>query len=189
MIRFLLLAFPRAWRRRYAAELEELVHDVGGLRTRLAFDIVRVGLAERRAVLLGRLRQGGLVMIGPAWRHPGAWALAGALLALPTALFVVGSSAAYGMELAAARAVMDPVTVLLARWGPANALLALGPPLGMLLAVAPLLRFETPARSPSGEASVGIRLRSLNLAVAAACGALAAVLAWYFVGEMVLSRG
>lgn len=189
MIRLLLLAYPRAWRRRYAVELEALVEDVGGLWPRVAFDIVRAGFGERRAAFLGTRKQGGLLMIGPAWRHPGAWALTGALIALPTALFVAGSIAAYGMELAGARAVMDPVSSWLAARGPANALLVVGPPVGVLLAFAPLLRLELPSGSPSGEATVGIRLRSLNLAVTAVCLALSAVLAWYVLGEVLLSRG
>lgn len=189
MIRLLLLAYPRAWRRRYAVELEALVEDVGGLRPRLAFDIVKAGFAERRAALLDTCKQGGFLMIGPAWRHPGAWAMAGALLALPTALFAAGSIAAYGMELAGARGVMDPVSSWVEAWGPANALLVLGPPVGVLLAFAPLLRLRLPSGSASGEATVGVRLRSLNLAVTAVCLALSAVLAWYYLGEVLLSRG
>jgi hypothetical protein len=188
VIRLLLLAYPASWRRRYGAELAELVNDVG-LGPRVAVDLVRGGLAQRLRQATAILSGGANVVIGPAWRHPTAWAVAAGIIVIPTGLFITGSLLAYGLESPAMRPVMDEIAAALAEWRAIDAFLVLAPAVALLAAVAPLLRLERRAGEGGVEAVIGVRLRLANLAVTGVALALAAVLAWYFVGEVLLGAG
>jgi hypothetical protein len=187
MIRLLLLAFPRGWRQRYGAELRDLIDDVG-LSPATAADILRTGLAQRVRGAPG-LEGAHPMVIGPAWRHPTGWAVAAALVLVPTGLFVAGSTLAYGIGVPMARDVMDPLTAALDRLRAADVILVLAPLVALVAAAAPLLRLDLRRDVASPHALVAIRLLRANLAVMAASLAVIAALGWYFIGEVVLASG
>ena len=188
MIRLLLLAFPPAWRRRYGAELSELV-AAEGLSPRVAVDLLRAGVAQRWRSVAAALNGGAPMVIGPAWRHPTGWAVAAALILLPTVAFTGGSMLAYGAGIVAVRGVMEPVTNWLNAWRPADLLLVAAPAVALLAATAPLLRLQLRREQDGRQALVAVRVRWLNVLVSMVALAAAGALAWYFLGEVVLSRG
>ena len=182
MIRLLLLAFPRAWRRRYGRELAELTREVG-IGPRVALDLLRAGARQRWRAVQAIYMEDAAMYIGPAWRHPTRWAIIGAAILVPTALFVGGSMLAHQVGISALRGVTDPVGRWLDALPMANLLLVVAPAAAAAAALAPLLRLDLPGESGTAEAAIGIRLRTLNLLVAAAAVTVAAALLWYFVGE------
>src|SRR3954454_2470614 len=91
MTRWLLRLYPGAWRARYGEELAALVDDTG-LTPRVAIDLARAGTKERARAARAALTGGASMTFGPAWRHPTAWAVAGAIVVLPT-LFLLALTA------------------------------------------------------------------------------------------------
>ena len=154
MTRHLLRLFPAAWRARYGEELLDLV-DETGLTPRAAFDVARAGLAERARVAREALTGGTSVIVGPAWRHPTAWAVAGAVVLLPTLIAIafpvfISSSPLYD-QLTSQR-VLDLAIVL-------------APALAALLAGVPLVRLGYSRVDLGSEASLSVRLRAANMVV------------------------
>jgi hypothetical protein len=186
VIRLLLLFYPEPWRRRYGAELEQLVSDTG-LSTRSAIDICRSGLAERRHVLADALNGGSTMVIGPAYRHPRGLALGAAAVLAPTFVFVVGSLLAYQLGVVALQPLMDEVNRWLAGKSVLDVVIVASPAIALLLALVPLVRVEMRPGAAGREAVIGIRLRTANVLVGVAALAIGAVLVWYFVFESVAS--
>lgn len=181
-------AYPSDWRRRYGAELEQLVEDAGS-RPGDVLDLLGAGFALRARSWIGRIEGGHDMTFGPAARHPGMWALAGAVVLAPTALFIGGSLLAYGIGLSSARTLMDPLGAALDGFPLLDAALVLAPPLALLTALLPLLRLERGSPGGAGGLQLVVRLRAANLVVIAVALALVATLAWYFVWEVALGLG
>lgn len=128
--------------------------------------------------------------IGPAWRHPTGWALTGAALMAPTALFVVGSLLAYQLGIGAVNLAMESVNSWLAAQPRiVDLVLVLAPLLALLVAVVPLVRLELRQGESGREVMIAIRLKLLNLAVGVVALAVGALLVWHIVVESVLQVG
>jgi hypothetical protein len=186
--RLLLACYPRAWRRRYGPELADLI-GAERLTPRVAADVVLAGLRQR-AHAARLATSGGFVMtIGPAWRHPTAFALFGALLLLPTFAFVGTSVLAYQLGIDPIRALAEPVQQTLQNMRPIDLALVAAPPLAFIAALAPLVRVGVDRRDGGLEAVIAIRARALNVVIGLLALALAGMLVWHIVFESVMEAG
>jgi hypothetical protein len=188
VIRLLLLCYPRAWRRRYGGELEQLVAD-SGLSWSVAVDLIRAGLEERGRAVRSALTGGSGMVIGPAWRHPTGLALLALVVVSPTMLFVVGSLLAYQFGVEGLRSPIDSVNQFLAGRRIIDLALVISPAIALVLAVAPLVRLDLRDGGSGREAVVGIRLRLANVLVGATALVIGALLVWHIVVESVMEVG
>ena len=127
--------------------------------------------------------------IGPAWRHPTAFALVAALLLLPTFTFVGASLLAYELDLQSVRSVVEPTMAALDKWRIIDLFLVASPPVAAMAALAPLLKVGFDRRAGTLEAVVTIRALALNVFVALVALALAGMLIWHIVVESVMRAG
>jgi hypothetical protein len=183
MIRFLLMLYPRAWRERYGREILDLV-AAEGMRPSDALDIARAAIQARLRASTGAFRRGGPMTAGPIHRHPTAWAIAGAVLLLPTTAFVAGSLAAYQFGLVAIQGPMDRVAAAIDSFRVLDLLLVAAPLVALLLAALPLVRLDPGADAGEVVAVIRVRLRRANVAVIGVALVVGAALAWYFAGEV-----
>ena len=188
MIRLLLVAYPRAWRRRYGQELTQLVDDIG-LSPRIAADLILAGVIERQRTLKTTATGGLQMLIGPAWRHPRGLALIALVVVAPVTAFVVGSILAYQLGITSLIAPRESVNSLLAMAPGIDLFLVLSVAVAFVLALAPLIRLDVSAGESGGEAVIGIRLRLANLAVGGLALVIGGLLVWHTVSEFVLERG
>jgi hypothetical protein len=186
--RLLLLCYPRSWRRRYGDELLALLTDTH-LTPRTALDVACAGFRQRLHVVSRSVSGGIAVTIGPAWRHPTAFALVAAILLVPTFVFVSLSVLAYELDVQALRSVVEPTMTALGRWRIIDLFLVAAPALAAMAATAPLLKVGLDRRAGTVEAVVTIRALALNVCVALVALALAGVLIWHIVVESVMQAG
>jgi hypothetical protein len=184
----LLACYPAAWRRRYGDELADLIHGER-MTLRVAWDVAAAGLRQRGHAVRLATSGGFLMTIGPAWRHPTAFAVIGAVLLLPTFAFVGASLLAYQLGVDPLRSVLEPVSAGLQRYRIVDLLLVAAPPLAFLAALAPLVRLGVEQREGGLEAVVAIRARRLNVVIGAVALLLAAMLVWHIVVESVMQAG
>ena len=188
MTRLLLRCYPPAWRARYGAELADLISELP-MTPAIALDVATSGLRQRRHAAALAINGGLLMTIGPAWRHPTAFAVIGAVLLLPTFAFVCASLLAYELGVDSVRGVIEPVASAMARWRFVDLLLVAAPPLAFLAALAPLVRMGVERRDGGMEAVIAVRARLLNVVVGATALLLAGLLIWHIVVESVLQAG
>jgi hypothetical protein len=186
--RLLLLCYPRTWRRRYGDELLALLTDTR-LTPRSALDVAFAGFRQRLRAVSRSISGDIAVTIGPAWRHPTAFAVVAAILLFPTFLFVGLSVLAYELDLQAVRSVVEPTIAALGRWRIIDLFLVAAPPLAAMGAMAPLLKVGLDRRAGTLEAVVTIRALALNVCVALVALALAGMLIWHIVVESVMQAG
>jgi hypothetical protein len=186
--RLLLLCYPRSWRQRYGDELLALLSDTQ-LTPRSALDVAIAGFRQRLHAAARSLSGGISVTIGPAWRHPTAFALVAAILLLPTFVFVGLSILAYELDLQPLRSFVEPTMAALDRWRIIDLFLVAAPPLAAMAALAPLLKVGLDRRAGTLEAVVTIRALALNVFVALVALALAGMLIWHIVVESVMGSG
>ena len=157
MTRLLLRFFPAAWRARYGKELLDLVSETG-VTPRIAADLIRAGVAERARAARETLTGGTTMVLGPAWRHPRAWAIVGLIALLPT-LSVIALSLVmpYQLERAGFSGIVNSFEAWLNTNRLADLFLIVSPPVAMLLAAAPLVRFGLTRVEGKSEASVSVR--------------------------------
>jgi hypothetical protein len=188
LTRLLLHCYPRAWRQRYGAELIELIASEP-LTPGVAADVALAGLRQR-ADAARLAANGGIVMtMGPAWRHPTAFAVLGALMLVPTLIFVGLSVLAYQLNMAALRDAMQPLSDAMQRVRVIDLLLVAAPPMAFLAAIAPLVRVGIERRNDGIEAIVALRLRILNVVIGLVAMCLAGMLVWHIVAESVMQAG
>jgi hypothetical protein len=113
----------------------------------------------------------------------------GALLLLPTFLFVGASLLAYELGVDAVRGMMESVTSAMAHWRIVDLLLVAAPPLAFLAALAPLVRLGVDRRDGALEGVIAVRARLLNVAIGLVALLLAGMLVWHIVVESVLQVG
>jgi len=188
MIRLLMRLYPAAWRRRYGDELAELV-DQTGLDVPTMLDVVRGAMRERGRALRASVTGGDVMVIGPAWRHPTAWALAALAIVAPTMLFVTISMLAYQLGFVSLQGVMEPVTAWLDGRRIVDLLLVVAPLVALVAAIAPLLRVELRQREEARELVLAMRMRALNLAIGLVAIAIGGLLAWHILVESVMRLG
>jgi hypothetical protein len=186
--RLLLRCYPPAWRERYGEELLDLFSDVP-LTPRVLFDMASSGLAMRAGGARRALQGDTVMTIRPAWRHPTAFAVVGALLILPTLFFVASSMLAYELGLTAVRDAIAPIQESVTSVRALDLLLVLAPALAAIAAVAPLLRLGWERRDGTLQAVVTVRALALNVAVGLVAIGLGGLLVWHIVVESVLQAG
>jgi len=175
----LLRLYPRVWRERYGDELADLI-DSTGLTPRVAFDVARAAANERASTARLALAGGGAMVIGPAYRHPNAWALAALAILAPTLAFVCLSILAYQLGATGLVPLMEPINAWLNSVRFADIVLVASPPLALLLAAAPLLKLDLRRGERSASAVIDLRLLALNVLV----GLLAIVVSVVLVGHI-----
>ena len=189
MIRFLLLAYPRAWRLRYGEELAQLVED-SGFSPRVALDLLGAGLTERRRTLQSSLTGGIDVVVGPAWRHPLAFAAIAMAVLTPVTLFVVGSILTYQLGIDFLRGPLEAISAGQSGAGRLVDLgLVLSPAVALLLAALPLVRFGINTSATGREAVLSVRLKAANALIGLVALVIGGVLVWHVVFESVMERG
>jgi hypothetical protein len=188
LVRLLLRCYPPAWRERYGDELLDLISDIP-LTPRALVDVASSGIALRAQAARRALLGDTVMTIRPAWRHPTAFAVAGALLIVPTLFFVASSLLAYELDLRAVRTVVAPIQAAMTSVRAVDLLLVLAPALAAIAAIAPLLRLGWERRDGTLQAVVTVRALALNLVVGLVAIGLGGVLVWHIVVESVLEAG
>jgi hypothetical protein len=192
----LLMLYPPSFRRRYRAELEALVDEIG-LPPRAAVDLaVGAGPAWLRHVMR---RMEEPLMIRFASQHPQMLAMAAALLLVPAGLVVVGSLLAYELAVPGVVGWVQPMMEAIATVRPLDLLIVVAPAIALIAAILPLVSVgverrgsDTDAASgTAGSASlvVGVRLLWSNLVIAFAAMAIGGVLVGHIVIEAVFEAG
>lgn len=167
--------YPSAWRRRYGAELSDLLEEMPASPA-TTVDVLRGAITLHMRPLLDRVAPrlvaaGGSPMPSHAFqRHPTAAALVAAMIAAPTAIFVTLSFLAYQIELPGMQAWLQPFMDGLARAPRIVDLFLLGAPfLAFLLAALPLIGLRLERTNGELRVTLALRARMLNLLVLAAC--------------------
>ena len=186
--RLLVRCYPAAWRRRYGDELLDLLAE-DPLTPRVMLDVAATGLSLRGRAARRALQGDTVMTFRPAWRHPTAFAVVGALLILPTFLFVAASLLSYELGFAAIRDVVAPIQAAITSVRLVDLFLVMAPALAALAAIAPLLRLGWERREGSLQAVLTVRALGLNLAVGLLAIGLGGVLIWHIVVESVLQAG
>jgi len=186
--RLLLRCYPATWRRRYGDELLDLLSE-DPLTARVVVDVAATGLALRLRAARAALQGDTVMTIRPAWRHPTAFAVIGALLILPTFLFVAASLLSYELGFTAIREAVAPIQATITSVRAFDLFLVLAPALAALAAIAPLLRLGWERREGTLQAVLTVRALAFNLAVGILAIALGGVLIWHIVVESVLQAG
>jgi len=162
--------YPRSWRRRYGAELLDLVDDTDA----------GIGVVGDLAIAAFRqhMNGGAPVRFEPAYRHPSAFAVAATVVMAPTLALVTLSLIGHELGVSAVASAVDPVIVAVT-----------APRIIDLALVLPLLD----ARLEHGEDGpmVALRVRALpvNLVVVAVAVLLGLALVGHIVTESVLEAG
>jgi hypothetical protein len=188
LARILLVSYPGAWRRRYGDELLDLVGDLP-LTPRVALDLVSTGLALRVSAARRALQGDAVMTIRPAWLHPTAFAVAAALILLPTFLFVVASLLSYELGLTAVRDVAAPIQAAVTSVGALDLFLVVAPVLALVAAVAPLLQLGWERREGTLQAVVTVRALALNMVIGLVAIGLGSVLVWHILVEALVRPG
>jgi hypothetical protein len=186
-MRRLLWLYPAAWRRRYGGELEAMLGELPATPS-VALDLI-VGAGRERLRVVCRLVEEGPVRLEPAARHPTAWALVALAVIAPTVVLVLASLLAHELGIAAVAAVADPLAEAAGRIGIVELFLVGAPLLGLLVALAPVVELTAPSVTADGLATVRVRLRGLNITVAAVALALGLVLIWHHLAESMVAIG
>jgi hypothetical protein len=186
--RVLLHCYPAAWRERYGDELLDLLSDLP-LTPRVVIDLATSGLSLRGRAASHALQGDPAMTFRPAWRHPTAFAVAGALLILPTLFVVVSSLLSYELGLTAVRDVAAPIQEALTSVRLLDLFLVLAPALATVAAIVPLLRLGWERRDGTVQAVLTVRALTLNLLVGLLAIVVGGVLVWHIVVESVMSAG
>jgi len=173
--------YPRSWRRRYGAELLDLVDDTDA----------GIGVVGDLAIAAFRqhMNGGAPVRFEPAYRHPSAFAVAATVVMAPTLALVTLSLIGHELGVSAVASAVDPVIVAVTAPRIIDLALVLAPLAALALAALPLLD----ARLEHGEDGpmVALRVRALpvNLVVVAVAVLLGLALVGHIVTESVLEAG
>jgi hypothetical protein len=179
--------YPRAWRARYGDELEAMLEQSDPRGTDLV-DLALVGIGLRVSAL--RPGHGGFSMIiGPAHRHPTAFAVGALALMLPTLAFVALSLLGHELGLTGIAERVDPVISAVTAPRLVDLALVMAPAVSLLVAMAPLVELGLRGTPGQRVVTVGLQLRTGNLAVAALALTAGALLVAHMLAEMVASVG
>jgi len=190
----ILRLYPSAWRRRYGAELTDLLEEMPSTPATTA-DLLRGAVTLHMRALLDRVAPrmvpaGGPPMpTHPLQRHPTASALIAALIAAPTVIFVALSFLAYQLELPGMQAWLQPFMDGLAKAPRIVDLFLLGAPfLAFLVAALPLIGLRAERVNGELRITLALRARRLNLIVLAVCVLFGGFLASHILVEFLFER-
>ena len=179
--RLAIRAYPAAWRRRYGAEVHDLIEESDSTLADAA-DLARSAVREHAA--------GGEPMrIAPAYRHPVSFAVAAAAILAPTLAIVGLSVIGHELGVTAVGTVVDGWLRWVDRFRALDLALVVAPLVAFVLAVLPLLDLRV--ERMDGAPAVAVRLRALtaNLLIGALALLVGAVLVWHILVESVLRVG
>jgi hypothetical protein len=191
-MKWLLRLYPPAWRRRYGAEMADLLDELPG-GPGVALDLVReAGRAHLQAAtdrLAPSLHPAGgpPMTLHPLQRHATALAILALLLAAPTIAMVAASFLAYQVGLPALAARVEPIMQALNGAPRIVDLWLLGAPfLGFLIAVVPLFGVSLARLDGELRMTVALRPRPLNLLIAVVTILVGGMLIGHIVAEFLL---
>jgi hypothetical protein len=179
--RLALRVHPAAWRARYAPEVSDLIGETDSSLTDAA-DLLRSAVRER-------MHGGAPMRFGPAYRHPGGWAVAAAVFLMPTFGVVGVSLIGHELGVTAVATLTDPLVAWLDTVRVLDLALVMAPLVAFVLAVLPLLDLRL--ERVEGTPGIALRLRTstANLVVAAVALLTGAALVGHIVTESVLRVG
>jgi hypothetical protein len=190
----ILRLYPSAWRRRYGAELTDLLDEMPASPATTA-DLLRGAVTLHMRALLDRVAPrmvpaGGAPMpTHPLQRHPTATALIAALITAPTVIFVALSFLAYQLELPGMQAWLQPFMDGLAKAPRIVDLFLLGAPfLAFLVAALPLIGLRAERVDGELRITLALRARTLNLIVLGLCVLVGGFLASHMLVEFLFER-
>jgi hypothetical protein len=190
----ILRLYPSAWRRRYGAELTDLLEEMPTTPATTA-DLLRGAVILHMRALLDRVAPrmvpaGGPPMPAhPLQRHPTATALIAALITAPTVIFVALSFLAYQLELPGMQAWLQPFMDGLAKAPRIVDLFLLGAPfLAFLVAALPLIGLRMQRVDGELRITLALQARTLNLVVLAVCVLVGGFLASHMLVEFLFER-
>jgi hypothetical protein len=190
----ILRLYPPAWRRRYGAELTDLLEEMPATPSTTA-DLLRGAVTLHMRALLDRVAPrmvpaGGPPMpTHPLQRHPTASALIAALITAPTVIFVAFSFLAYQLELPGMQAWLQPFMDGLAKAPRIVDLFLLGAPfLAFLVAALPLIGLRAERVEGELRITLALQARMLNLVVLAICVLVGGFLASHMLVEFLFER-
>ena len=190
----ILRLYPSAWRRRYGAELNDLVDEMPAT-PGTSLDLLRGAATLHIRALLDRVAPrmvpaGGPPMpTHPLQRHPTATALIAALITAPTVVFVALSFLAYQLELPGMQDWLQPFMDGLAKAPRIVDLFLLGAPfLAFLIAALPLIGLRAERVEGELRITLALQARTLNLIVLAVCVLVGGFLASHILFEFLFER-
>ena len=186
--------YPSAWRRRYGAELSDLLDEMPSSAA-TTLDLLRGAVTQHFHALVDRVAPR-LVSAGgpsmpthPLQRHPTASALVAALIAAPTAIFVTVSFLAYQLELPGMQTWLQPFMDGLQQAPRIVDLFLLAAPfIAFVLAALPLIGFRLERVDGELRMTVSLRARSLNLIVIGLCVVFGGFLVSHLIVEFLFER-
>ncbi len=185
----ILRLYPSAWRRRYGAELSDLLEEMPSTPSN-TIDLLRGAITLHIRAFAQRLAPRLAAAGGPPMpshalqRHPTVTALVAALIVAPTAIFVTLSFLAYQLELPGMQAWLQPFMDRLALAPRIVDLLLVGAPfLAFLLAALPLIGLRLERVDGELRVTLALRARTLNLLVLTACVVVGGFLVNYLLAE------
>ena len=191
---WILRLYPSAWRRRYGAELADLLEEMPATPATTA-DLLRGAMTLHVRAFLDRVapRQataGGPPMpTHPLQRHPTTSARIAALIAAPTVIFVALSFLAYQLELPGMQTWLQPFMDGLARAPRIVDLFLLGAPfLAFLIAALPLIGLRLGRIDGELRVTLALRARTLNVIVLMVCVLVGGFLASHILVEFLFER-
>jgi hypothetical protein len=186
--------YPSAWRRRYGAELADLLEELPATPATTA-DLLRGAMTLHIRAVVDRLAPRQVTAGGPPMpthplqRHPTATALIAALLAAPTVIFVALSLLAYQFDLPGMQTWLQPFMDGLARAPRFVDLFLLGAPfLAFLIAALPLVGLRLERVDGELRITLALQARTLNLIVLAVCVLVGGLLASHILVEFLFER-
>lgn len=190
----ILRLYPSAWRRRYGAELTDLLEEMPATPA-TTLDLLQGAVTLHIRAFLDRVAPrmvpaGGPPMpTHPLQRHPTATALIAAVITAPTAIFVALSFLAYQVELPGMQAWLQPFMDGLAKAPRIVDLFLLGAPfLAFLIAALPLIGLRAERVDGELRITLALQARTLNLIVLAVCVLVGGFLASHILAEFLFER-
>ncbi len=179
--RLALRLHPDRWRRRYEAELLDLIEDTDSSLADAA-DLASSAMREH-------LHGDAPMRFDTAHRHPGPFALAALLVLAPTLAIVTLSIIGHELGFTAVARAVDPVVALIGEARAVDLAVVVAPGIAFVLAVLPLasLRLDRGDGGPT----LALTMRSVpaNLAIALLSMVIAAVLVAHAMSEAALHVG
>jgi hypothetical protein len=172
---------PSGWQARYADELADLI-DESNSSLADAADLARSAWREQ-------VNGGAPMRFEPAYRHPSSFAVAAALLLLPTLAVVAVSLLGHELGIGAVAAITDPWVAWIDTVRPLDLALVVAPLAAFVVAILPLLDLRIERDAGASVVAVRVHAVAANLVVATLAVLVGVALVGHVVTESVLRVG
>ncbi|HUQ78056.1 MAG TPA: hypothetical protein VM427_04190 [Patescibacteria group bacterium] len=176
LMRLVLFLYPSAWRKRYGAEINQLINDGRTSRADLVDLVAHVPI---RSTIQGEAS----TMTRYLSAHPVAAGSIAFLVMIPSAALVAGSLLKYIGGISAPFDAIEPAMTPLLASPMGDKLLLLAPCAAFALAILPFARLRVGRRHGRLAASGEVALPFLNVAVGLVAAALVAIMGLYGLAE------